>query len=628
MRVLLALSLLLLRPVADEPGVSGYVLAPDGLPVSSGTVAAQAAFGRTSASIDRFGRFRFAPPRPGPLQVVVSVPGFVEYRLAAIVPASRSLRLPVIHLQSGSRFRVRFVTPDGEPILAPVLRRRVFDTAGNTIADGPADGAGPTDFDGAITIGPLPRGIMAVAVDLPFFAQTRLPDVSIGAEEQLLDGGTIVIQRPGATLHVDVVDAAGEPVPNHDVFLEDPRPRSPLAFEPAKTDPHGRATFDRLAAGRYRVRSTAIDRCGSVWLPTFRDVPVPASGTTAVRLAVGGRATFSVTSPLGPVRSTRVSAEPDVPRPPSASAARIATGGCPGVTDADGRVTLENFPPGPAHVDVRFGNSTYERRVVVPIDGREVAVTIPDGFLPVRVVNAVTGQPLSGATVTWTGSGGRAETTTTATGEALIEAVGTAAGTLAASARGFQQAEEALAEPPGVPHTLTLTPLPPPANVRVRVTTASGQPLADAVVALFPTDPSAVPRVMATDAKGVATFADVPAASGQVIATAGGFAAATLRFALPRGGEVLFALSRGYRVVADVAPADAAGPQRVRVIDDARGPVDDLLDLDSDRALEPPGRLSIGPLAPGAYIVQLDGPRGRRQQRVRLADGDASVAFR
>ena len=47
-------------PVVEEVGVTGYVLAPDGTPVSVGTVVSDT---RTTASIDRAGRFRLVTPR-------------------------------------------------------------------------------------------------------------------------------------------------------------------------------------------------------------------------------------------------------------------------------------------------------------------------------------------------------------------------------------------------------------------------------------------------------------------------------------------------------------------------------------------------------------------------------------
>jgi hypothetical protein len=615
-------------PVVEELGVSGYVLAPDGTPVSSGTVVAQSGIVSTTASIDGTGRFRLVPARSGLHQFLVSVPGLAPYRVTVTVPPSRSLRLPIIRLAPGAYFRVRLVSPAGEPIMAPHLRWRLLDVSGKAISDGLGDRVSdPTDNDGAITIGPLPRGIMTLAVDMPLFAQTRLPDVNFGDATKSVDGGTIAIQQPGAVLHVDVLDGTGAPVPNHEVHIDDPRPRSPLTFGPVRTNQQGRATFDRLATGRYRVWTTAADRCANVVLTTSRVVAVSGSGTVEAPLVVGGRVTFRITSPLGPAMGVPISASPNVPPLPFPFAYR-ATSGCRGATDADGRVTLTNFPPGPAHVDVHMANSTYVRQIEVPSDGGEVAIAIPEGFLPARVVNALTDQPVAGATITWTGSGGRVEATPTASGDALLEGVGTAGGTLAVSARGYQPAEEQLTEPPGIPHTIALMPLPLATNLRPRVITTSGEPLPNAVVELISANPAAVPRVAVTDAKGVGEFSDVPSGSLELIASADGFVTSTMRIERDRTSEIVFTLSRGYRVIASVELPATAGPQRVRVVNDASTSMDDSLDSESDRGLEPPGRLSVGPLASGAYVIELDGAGGRRQQRIRIVDRDVYVTLR
>ena len=55
--------------------------------------------------------------------------------------------------------------------------------------------------------------------------------------------------------------------------------------------------------------------------------------------------------------------------------------------------------------------------------------------------------------------------------------------------------------------------------------------------------------------------------------------------------------------------------------DDNRS-MDDLLDGESDRRVEPSGRLSLGPLAPGTYVIELQGAQGRRQERIRIVDRD------
>src|SRR5262252_5372531 len=140
-------------PVVEEVGVTGYVLAPDGTPVSVGTVSDT----RTTASIDRTGRFRLVTPRSGLQQLLVSVPGLAPYRLTVAVPASRSLRLPVIRLAPAAYFRVRFVSAAGEPINTPPLLRRSFDASGNPIPDTPADRISDPAGEGAVLVGPLPR---------------------------------------------------------------------------------------------------------------------------------------------------------------------------------------------------------------------------------------------------------------------------------------------------------------------------------------------------------------------------------------------------------------------------------------------------------------------------------------
>jgi len=200
------------QSLVDESGVTGYVLAPDGTPASSGTVVGQSGFFSTTASIDSNGRFRVVPTRSGSYLFLVSVPGLAPYCVAVTVPNSRSLRLPVIRLAAGAYYRVRLVSPAGEPIIAPQLRRRLFDASGKQIVDGLGDrNSDPADSDGAVTIGPLPRGIaMTVAVDTPLFAQTRLPDVNFG-DAAKMDAGTIAVQQPGAVLHVDLLDGSGGP---------------------------------------------------------------------------------------------------------------------------------------------------------------------------------------------------------------------------------------------------------------------------------------------------------------------------------------------------------------------------------------------------------------------------------
>jgi hypothetical protein len=56
--------------------------------------------------------------------------------------------------------------------------------------------------------------------------------------------------------------------------------------------------------------------------------------------------------------------------------------------------------------------------------------------------------------------------------------------------------------------------------------------------------------------------------------------------------------------------------------------MDTWLDGASDRGIEPPGRLSLGPLAPGDYVIELHGARERRQERIKIVDRDIVATLR
>jgi hypothetical protein len=307
----------------------------------------------------------------------------------------------------------------------------------------------------------------------------------------------------------------------------------------------------------------------------------------------------------------------------------LASSSCRGTTGPEGRVTLASFPAGPADIAVHFANSLYVRRLEVPIGGREIAVSVPDGVLPVRVVNGVNREPVPRALVSWTiAGGGRSEATATILGEALLEGVGTNAGILTVMARGFQTVEQRLSEPPGVIHDVALVPL-PEMRLRVRVVTASGEGLASAVVDVTPQNPLLPPQIAVTDANGSVTFPDALPGAVRVTASAHGYVASTLRIPEEhRAVDPVLTLSPGSRVLVDVQLPAITGQMTVRVLNGAGETMDALLDGASDRGIEPPGRLSLGPLPPGDYVVELRSAREQRQERIRLEGRDVVVTSR
>jgi len=160
------------------------------------------------------------------------------------------------------------------------------------------------------------------------------------------------------------------------------------------------------------------------------------------------------------------------------------------------------------------------------------------------------------------------------------------------------------------------------------VVTASGDVLPNAVVEVTPANPLWAPQVAVTDAKGIVTFLDAPAGTLRVTAIANGYVVSTMRVSQNNRTGAVPTLSPGYRAVASVELPATLGPLLVRVLNDAGATMDALLDAASDRGIEPPGRLSLGPLPQGDYVIELRGAREQRQERIRIVDRDVVSTFR
>lgn len=519
--------------VVEQAGLRGVVLTHEDAPVASGTVVLQSwdSSSNISAPIGRDGRFRAVVTASGLHRMTIASPGFAPHRVNVIVPPSRNVALPAIRLIAPTYFRARFVTAAGEVLMSPNLRRRFMGADG--LPAGAVDGQGPSfDTDGSVTLGPLPRGVTALALDMPMLALTPLRDVSVTGADAVVDAGTVTVQ-PGTVLHVDLIDGTGAPVPNHPTTIEPVAPFSALTPRSAVTNKEGRVTFDRLAAGRYRVNTTAKDRCnGGARLSASQLVFVSGTGDVRQQLELDGVVRLLVSSPYGPLAGAEVAISPEQVAPPIAGFPRIPgrpsppvmmAARCNDTTDAEGRVSFTNVPPGPIGIGVRSGNSTYQRNATVGRSDPELPFAIPDGFLQLQVTNELTGAPVANASVTWNGNGYRVSSTTNGLGAALLEGVGDGSGLIQVAARGFAADSARTTISPLGTHETTLRPDPSTVR-RVRVVGPAGEPVAGAIVELLPPTVFDVGVFAVTDATGAVVFPDAPAGALSATASADGFA--------------------------------------------------------------------------------------------------------
>jgi hypothetical protein len=99
----------------------------------------------------------------------------------------------------------------------------------------------------------------------------------------------------------------------------------------------------------------------------------------------------------------------------------------------------------------------------------------------------------------------------------------------------------------------------------------------------------------------------------------------TTRISESSRADVSLTLSLGYRVLTTVQSRAWADLYVIRILDKAGVSMDDFLDVASNRGAEPGARLSLGPLPPGSYVLELQGPREHLQQPFRIIDRDVRL---
>jgi hypothetical protein len=374
--------------------------------------------------------------------------------------------------------------------------------------------------------------------------------VRVTGERETLDLGTLRLD-PGARLEVDLVDQANVPVPNQWVSLAPESAFSPDQFPAMLSDSAGRATFDRLGSGRYRVSARASRLCGYVRPVVARWVTVGGNASVRQRLQIAGvQMSVRLTTAGAPLASAPLSlsadvAEPSVPswltdpnRGRLFSPPVYSSTGCEGMTDKDGVATIQYVPAGPAKISVPFVSSTFVRRVSIPPEDGELALDIPTGIASLRIIDAGTGEPATAALVQWLSGGSEVVARVPATGDVLFEGIRDGSASVIVTKQGYEPLKAELPGPPPTLHTIALRRR-PDRTLQCRVQTEDGDPIANAVVEIVSSDPLRPVHLAGTDARGLVLFADLPEGTLRLTASADGYVSARAAVSIPAAATLI-----------------------------------------------------------------------------------------
>ncbi|MBF5042532.1 MULTISPECIES: carboxypeptidase regulatory-like domain-containing protein [Myxococcaceae] len=444
------------EPSAAAGAFTGQVVSAE---TGAGVAGAELTFasdaGAASVHTDAGGRFRFAPPSPGPYQLAtVSAEGFLPFapewgqspvRLTAV--AGQRVEGILLALTPELELLGRVLSPEGTPVagaqvrlttghagesvLHPVADRFVSDAKGEFRFRAPEQAAlearHPDYEAGRAVVGAVARAARVVELRL----RPRAP----GA-----DGGT---EAREVALAGQVVDARGQPVGGALVTAHSSARRFPTRYGDelgyqASTDEQGRFALEGVREGSY-------------------DLDAQAEGLAPGRLddVAAGRADLRLVLAEGALLTGRVrDAASGAPLPSFSVAVSQAVGPLrregvaeQTVLDPEGRYRVAGVPSGELVVEVAApGHAPAEARVQVP-EGAKGPLTAdfalePGARLTGTVVERDSGKPLADARVSLeSGQGGgalsvRLDARTDASGAFALEGLAPGRATLVASLAG------------------------------------------------------------------------------------------------------------------------------------------------------------------------------------------------
>jgi len=619
--------------------------------------------GRGQASVLGALRSWKEPPQPqadeaGHLAIPALLPGPVTLRLGAPGHARREVEIAVEKegqeetIRLAPDFGIRGVVLEqasGKPIAGAEIHPVSGQDAGLLQGLGALSGndsmTAKSAADGTFGFGGLSAGDWTLKVSHPDFAPRVSEPIRVGPGLPIPDA-TVYLSR-GATLHVLALDAGGKPLPGAVV--------STFSFGGAapggdSTGPDGRVTFEHLAAGTYMV--SLLPNVG-------RDSPESAG-----RLAQGDLSGFKMTSKT-------INLEED-------QELEVVLGGASDLATVQGTVTRRGEPLeglnmmiyGEGFSNMQMGssgeNGFYEFQDVAPGNyllfagrvqmgggaGWSGALNVPEGggivqhdvelpaaSIRVRVLDAGTGDPLSGIPILLRTAGGEQGTGGTANSDSKGEAVfdfltpgryvvsaGQAAMPIFPSGKGRASRMAGplvIKEGQDEEQTIEIR-LEKEARLRVTVRDTRGDPVAGAGV--FYLDPGGQPLsalgLKTTDSRGILELGSLPPGPGRVLARKEGAGQVEMEINLQSGEttEATLTLEAGTMVFVQVTDEEGKPVTGIQaILLDSRGAPLSLLYSGVAEATQAGlsflkgGEQKIGPVPPGTYTVLLVKPGGGRR---------------
>lgn len=337
------------------------------------------------------GSFTLENVPSGAVNLMVAAPGYTASRMSNIaVEEGKTVSDVVVEMDTGAKLTGRVTGPSGQPLSGATVRHTM--TPGmRAIPVANMEYTATTDANGEYTIEAVEPGERAFVFQHPDYL-TMSKTIEIAGKDARLDAQL----SNGLRVTGVVVTEGGIPVTDAQVRASS----ASGSFSTARSGQGGAFTFERLAPGRYTFTASKTGLADG----TVRDFDISGNAPVRIALKSGG----TIYGHVSGVAESELSA--------TMVEARGADGVASSPVDAAGNFRIEGAPSGTVRVSATVMRGFPDRRTTEPKSVELQAGDSRQVDLEFRTDTAVTGrvtrngQPLSGASVSFTPRRGTART--------------------------------------------------------------------------------------------------------------------------------------------------------------------------------------------------------------------------